>query len=134
MTPPNLENLFGNRFRVTYDTAVESRNDPWMMQIACRGEGITIYSHGEATLAIEVNERPGVVRKLRTMGLAVHQDGEREVTFLFPVSRFEEVAAVVNPRRRRVLTEEQRNRLVAIGTGHRYVSASKFASGCLKVT
>ena len=59
----------------------------------------------------------------------LHQDGNKERTFFFPVDRFEEVAAIVKPRRRRFLTEKQRARLIAAGTAYRFVSASKDASG-----
>jgi hypothetical protein len=33
MTVPNLKELFGHRYRISYDQAVEDRNDPWMLQI-----------------------------------------------------------------------------------------------------
>jgi hypothetical protein len=34
---------------------------------------------------------------------------------VFPVSRFEEVAEIVQPRKRRQLSEEQRARLASVG-------------------
>jgi hypothetical protein len=109
----NLLERFGDRFRVTWDPAYDPKRvggeDAWMMQLPCAGRGITVYPHGGDTLAVEVNHRPGVCRKLEALGLALHQDGDDEKTYLFDVTRFDEVAAVVKPRRRRRchLTPEQ---------------------------
>jgi hypothetical protein len=110
-TPPNLRALFGHRLRVGHDPAAETaaeRNNPWMMQMACRGQGVTIYPHGEGTLAVQCDNRRFLAKQLAELGLAIHQDGDTEKTFLFPVARFEEVAKIVKPLRRPALTPSQR--------------------------
>jgi hypothetical protein len=58
----------------------------------------------------------------------MHHSGDREKTFLFPLERFPEVAAIVKPKRRRVLMEKQRCRLISLGQRHRYVFTAKFPS------
>src|SRR5262249_23812960 len=118
MTVPNLRELYGHRYRISHDQAANDRHDPWMFQIPCGGRGVTISPHGEGMLAVECDNRPGVAKRLSALGLRLHQDGDRERTFLCPLDRFDEVAAVVRPRRRRVLDEPQQTRLLAAGTGH----------------
>jgi hypothetical protein len=83
-----------------------------MMQIPCQGRGVTIYTYGAGTLAVEVDRRPRIVAKLMGIeGLKLHQDRDNEQTFLFQVSLFEQVAEVVKPRKRRRLTPTQRQAL-----------------------
>jgi hypothetical protein len=109
----NLLERFGDRFRVTWDPAYDPKHvrekDVWMMQLPCAGQGVTIYPHGGNTLAVEVDYRPSICRKLEALGLQLHQDGDGEKTYLFEMSRFDEVAEIVKPRRRRQchLTPEQ---------------------------
>src|SRR5262245_30299507 len=47
-------------------------------------------------------------RVLAALGIALHEDGDQDKTFLFPVERFQEVAKIVKPLRRPALTGEQR--------------------------
>lgn len=114
MTCINLEEIFGDRYRITWDPAYDpshvphDKRDPWMMQIPCEGKGVTIYPYGGTTLAVEVNRRPSIANKLTRMeGVKLHQDGSTETTFLFDVTLFEAVAAIVNPKRRRRVTPTQ---------------------------
>jgi hypothetical protein len=58
----------------------------------------SIYPYGHGLLAVELNDRPGLARKLRRLGLTMHQSGDREKTSLFPLERFPEVAAIIKPR------------------------------------
>jgi len=83
-----------------------------MMELVCRGRGVTIYPYGGDTLAVEVDRRPSIVARLTAIeGLQLHQDGDVEKTFLFDVSLFDQVAEVVKPRKRRRLTPTQRQAL-----------------------
>jgi hypothetical protein len=113
----NLAARFGRDYKITHDPAARTRSqkrDPWMMQLPCRGEGVTIYPFGGDRLAVEVDGRPGLAKKLAGIpGVVLWQDGDGEKTFLFPVGRFTEVAAVVKPHRRRRLSAEQRAELAA---------------------
>src|SRR5262245_39488040 len=111
MTPPDLRALYGARFQITFDEAAEGRNgrnDPWLMQLPCQGRGVAIYPHGEGLLAVQCDGRPSIAKRLAELGLRLVQDGDAEKTFVFPVERFEEVAAIVKPRRRRVLSEQHK--------------------------
>ncbi len=113
MTCVNLRERFGDTYRITYDPAVVTRgerNDSWMMQLAGAGEGVTIYPHGGTRLAVEVDHRPKLAKQVAAIpGVVLHQDGSGEKTYLFDIELFEQVAALVKPRRRRRchLTEEQ---------------------------
>lgn len=113
MTCINLLTVFGKQYRISFDPAYEPKHvprnnrDSWMMQMHCAGRGVTIYPHGGDLLAVEVNGRRGVAGRLLAMGLRLHQDGHQEKTFLFPLGRFEDVAAVVHPRRRKRLSPER---------------------------
>ncbi len=111
MKCPNLRELYGNRFRIGHDPIAvtpSQRKDPWMMTIPCRG-GAVIYPHGGDVLAVEIDYRPHLAKRLAAIpGVRLHQCGDGERTFLFPVDLFDQVAELVKPRRRRRLTQEQR--------------------------
>jgi hypothetical protein len=115
----NLRDTFGDRFKIAYDPAYDpthialDRRDAWMMVLPC--ERGTIFPHGGQMLAVEVTY--AMSRRLDALGLVLHQDGDRERTYLFPVSRFDDVAAVVKPRKRRRLTPEQNAKLQAANAG-----------------
>jgi hypothetical protein len=111
----NLLEAFGRDYKITFDPAYDSRRvprrrlDPWMLQLPCRGKGVCIYPHGGDRLAVEVDGRPGLVKQLLAIpGVELWQDGDREKTCVFDVARFEAVAAVARPRKRRCLPEGQR--------------------------
>src|SRR5262245_54941426 len=117
----NLLQTFGDRFRSTYDEAYDpahvpiAKRDPWMMQIPCEGPGATIYPFGGTILAIELNRRFQLANRLKALpGVALHQDGNTEKTFLFDVSLFDQVVAIVSPRTKRAVSEEQRARLASL--------------------
>jgi hypothetical protein len=100
----NLMELYGNRYRITWDPAYDPKGvhikEPWMMQIPC--ERGTILPWGAAWLAVEVDYHPQTARKVAAIaGVQLVQDGDHEKTFAFPVGVFEEVAALVKPRKRR---------------------------------
>ena len=110
----NLREVFGAKYRITFDPAYSPRNvpraklDPWMMQIRCAGRGVIIYPHSGTILAIEVDRRPSIAAKLAAMeGVKLRQDGDTEKTFLFDARLFDQVAQVVKPRKRRLLTDTQ---------------------------
>jgi hypothetical protein len=129
----NLAQLFGDRYKVAYDPAYDPFNvphdkrDPWMMQLPC--ERGTIYPHGGDLLAVEVDNRTPTARKVAALpGVCVSQgdDGKPaddpykdwggDMTFLFPLALFDRVAALVKPRKRRRLSEEDKARLLASQT------------------
>jgi hypothetical protein len=123
MTPTciDLRERFSHKYRIGF---AEGRNDPWMFTIPCRFGAI--YPHGGEMLALELDGHSRIARKVASIpGFTLHQDGDDEKTFLFPVSLFEQVAAVVEPKRVRRLTEEQRTQLVEAGRRFRFQAGAK---------
>lgn len=107
----NLRDRFGHCYRITYDPAYDPKHrprdklDPWMMQILCqRG---TIYPFDSTRLAIDIDGSNVTANKLQRLdGVEIYRDGEYERTFLFDSEIFDQVAKLVQPRRRRVMSEE----------------------------
>jgi hypothetical protein len=115
---PNLRDLFGDRFKIGHDPTVATRSekrDPWMQTIPCRF-GV-IYPHGPGRLALEMDHHPSKARRVAAiLDVRLHQDGEHEKTFTFPVELFEQVAQVVWPRRKYRSSSRQLDNLM-VGTG-----------------
>ncbi len=113
----NLKDRFGRRFKVEYEESYydertkHTLEDPWLMIVPCRYGHI--FPHGGSLLAASVDGHPnvaGVLRRLRCC--QVHQDGDfGELTVVFDVADFDKVAAIMKPRRRRQVSEEERERL-----------------------
>jgi hypothetical protein len=96
-----------NRYRYRLEQAYqaerpEHRGDGrWYIEVLCR-HGL-IYPYGGTTLLAYATR--GVTRHVAGLGSDVryHQsDGDAEV-FRFPMDRLDEVAAILKPRRRRIL-------------------------------
>ncbi len=121
MIPINLQTMFGNKYRITYDESYDVKGtrratrDPWMMQIPCR-RGVTIFPHSDELLAVELDRHNKMARRIAKLpGTVIHQDGDHEKTILFPVCVFDTIAEIVQPRKRRILSEEQKARLASQG-------------------
>lgn len=126
----NLRERFGDRFRITFDPAYSARHvprdklDPWMMLIEFKGGNI--YPHGGDLLSIEIEGRRFLRKRLAEVdGLVLNQDGDDFQSFTFPVDRFDAVAEIVQPRRRRALTDAQRAVLRERGAAFRFPSRGK---------
>jgi hypothetical protein len=116
----NLKERFGRRFKVEYEASYLADRgdgaraaDPWLMIVPCRYGHI--YPHGGNLLAASVDGYPKVAGVLRRLACCrVYQDGDfGELTVLFDVADFGRVAKVMRPRRRRQVTAEQRETLIA---------------------
>lgn len=109
----NLKERFGNRYRISLNPAYNSRGrpkkslDPWMMVIPCRyGE---IYPNGGTELVVEVLARSRLKDRLaRLPASRVHQDADDICSFVFDVIHFEVVAKIVQPCKRRIASDRQR--------------------------
>lgn len=112
----NLRQEFGEKYRVEYEEAYFAEyganarvEDPCLMIIPCQ-RGHHLFPWDESTLAVSLDNAPEIARKLRDLGCKIVQDGDDGATLVFPIERFEEVARVVKPRRRRRLSAEQRRK------------------------
>src|SRR5438132_10059903 len=121
MTPTciDLRDRFGQQYRIGFDDAAKNRNDPWTMTIP--GRFGTIYPHGRESLAVEVDGHPRIAKQVGAIpGIVLHQDGDDEKTFVFPVDLFDQVAPIVELKRVKRLTDEQKARLVEAGQVYQF--------------
>ncbi len=123
----NLRERFGKQYRISHDEAASAggeRADPWMMTIP--GRFGTVYPHGGESLAVEIDGHPRIAKQVEAIpGIVLHQDGNYEKTFVFPVDLFDQVAAIVELKRVKRLTDEQRARLVEAGQLYRFQAGAK---------
>jgi hypothetical protein len=104
--PINLMDRYGEKYRISWDPAYDAKGrhrdslDPWSMQVPC--ERGVIYPWGGDRLAVEVDYRAQTARKVAAIpGVELAQDGDQEKTFAFHVDLFDQLAALVKPRKRR---------------------------------
>lgn len=126
MRPVDLKHVASGRYLIRLDQAANPRsNDPWMLEIPCR-KGVVIYPHSSTHLAVEIEGRPGLVKKVMAInGATVHQDGDYEKTVLIPEKGFEELVKLAKPKRRRVISSEVAQRRVATLIKARQIRARK---------
>lgn len=112
----NLRTRFGKVYRITFDESYDHKGvarkslDPWMMQIPCR-KGC-IYPYGGKKLAVEIDYHNPTAKKVQQIpSVQMIQHGHKEQTFTFHVDLFDQVSELIHPKRRRVLSDEQRQRL-----------------------
>lgn len=132
----DLKDLFGKRYRVTYEESYYAEHgdegragDPWLQVICCQNGHI--YPHGGDWLAASTNRRGAVATALTALECTeVLQDGDDGLNVAFRVEHFEEVAALLKPRRKRLISEAERKRLAEMGRANleRYRQANVEAS------
>lgn len=109
----DLKKRFGKLYRVRYKESYQAEhepgaraNDPWLKIIPCRVGHI--YPWGGERLAA-FQPRGPVALKLKALpGVVTWTDGDDGVTVLFDVEQFDAVAKLMQPRRRRQVSTEQR--------------------------
>ncbi len=118
----NLRRRFGQRYKVQFEESYFAEHgqnarveDPVLMVIACRFGHI--YPNGGDVLAGSIDGHPKMATRMRRLPCCrVHQDGDDgELTVLFNVADFDRVARIMRPRRRRQISETERERLRAMG-------------------
>lgn len=117
----NLKERFGQRYRVRYEESYRAQYgpraftvDPWLQIIPCQHGHV--LPHGGDMLAASTDRRGPIARRLIALPEAtIHQDGDDGVTVLFQVDQFDAVAEVMKPRRRRIVSEAERERLRTLG-------------------
>jgi hypothetical protein len=119
----NLMSRFGTQYKIDWDECYDPANrpkenlDPWHMTIPCERGTITPY--GDSKLSVMVDYRPITAKRLSELGVCkLYQDGDHEKTFLFDVADFDTVAEIVKPRRKRQVSEQERQRLATMSAKH----------------
>jgi hypothetical protein len=139
----NLRERFGRRYKITYEKSYAAaygpkatREAPWLQIIpGARGH---VYPHTTTMLAATTNKSGPTARHLTALPFVqVWTDGSDGVTVVFPPDRLEEVAELLKLRRRRRITDQERDRLTELGRRHRFQprqAAVQSSSGALKST
>ncbi len=117
----DLQARFGQRYQIGCDPAYSPQGrawaklDPWFLTIPC------LHGHicpcGGTLLAAYTMHHGPVARQLARLPFArVVQHGDDGANVLFDVAHFAAVARIMKPRRKRQVSEAERQRLAAIGT------------------
>lgn len=103
----NLRERFGERFKVRYEESYQAQHgprawvdDPWLQIILCRYGHV--FPYGGNRLAVFVDGHPfvaGMFRRLRCCKVETIGDGG-ELTASFDVGDFDQVAEIIQPRKR----------------------------------
>jgi len=113
----NLRRRLGDRYHIRYEESYFGQHgrgarieDPWYMILLCRYGHI--YPYGQHVLAVSVDGHSNVVGQIRRLKCCqVTQQGDAgELTALFDVADFDQVAGIMQPRKRAQpqLSPEQR--------------------------
>ena len=127
----NLKERFGDRYRVKYEDSYyaerpEYRKEeaPWLMIIPCQNGHICPW--GGSMVAACTRRRGPVARRLKDLPFAeAFQDGDDGVNVVFNVEHFEEVAEIMKPRRRYMVSEEEARRRAERIAKYRFQPAEK---------
>ena len=122
----DLKARFGDVLRIEHEESyVADRGehvrtaDPWLMMIPCQHGHICPW--GGDILAACTDRRGPVAKRLTESGhTEVWMDGDDGVNVKFHVDDFEEIAAIMKPRKRRRLSPEHRQKLVEAGKANRF--------------
>ena len=116
----NLQEQSSTRYRVALDAAYNPKHvprdklNPCMMQMPCQ-RGV-VYPHGGGLLAVEVEGRRVTANRLRQLDCTTtFQEGDSFLAVTFHAADFDKVAAIVKPKRRRQVSDAERQRLASIG-------------------
>ena len=125
----NLRELFGARFVISHEESYlaekpefRQEEEVWLQIIPCvRGH---LMPFDKSHFAACTDCRGSVIPRLMAVPTArMWQDGDDGANIVFHVDRFEEVALIMRPRRRRVgkpLSPEAREKLVRAGEAYRF--------------
>ena len=129
MTTPtciNLRETFGDRFRVRFEESYYAQygrharvDDPWLQLIPCDFGHISPW--GGSKLAACTTGRGAIAKRLVKLACTtVVQDGVDGVNVTFDMVDFDQVAAVMRPKRVRHLSPEAKARLAQAGAATRF--------------
>jgi len=85
-----------------------------------------LYPYGDDQLVASTKVAGGVARALKALTFTtLHQDGSDGVDVIFPVDRFEKVAGIMKPRKRRQVSDAGRKRLAVMGAKFRFTPGAQ---------
>jgi hypothetical protein len=127
----NLKELFGKRYKVVYEEAYDAehgenayREDRWLMIMLCQNGHICPW--GGSTLAACTSKAGSIAKRLKALPFtSVAQEGDDGANVLFDIEHFAEVAKIIKPRRRKQLSEEQKQQLTERLRKYQFSSASE---------
>lgn len=117
----DLAERFGQRYRVEYEESYFAQygprartNDPWLQIIpGARGH---VYPWNTTTLAATTKTSGRIAKQLKALPFVeVYTDACDGATVLFPAGHLDQVADLLRLRRRRRLSDRERNRLAELG-------------------
>ena len=136
----NLRERFGDRFKVAYEESYYAQygpnariEDPCLMIIPCPTGHIC--PGGVGRLMACTDSAGSIAKRLKALDFTtVVQDGSDGVNVMFPVEEFAEVATVMKPRRRRRLSEQQRQNLLKASQDYWFKPGSQSAGAAPEST
>jgi hypothetical protein len=123
----NLKELFGKRHRITNDPAViKGHPDPQYYVIPCQHGEFQALDHEwigfMCTSRIQTRKIVEAMKDKIRFGQGIDEDGPaEECVIMFKPEDFKQIAAFAKPRKRRVLTDEQKQALIEAGKGFQAV-------------
>lgn len=109
---PSLARDLRVRYGLDPSDADSPRSErPWLWRIPGKYGHVSV--HGRNRLAVTCTTNRLRTRLLTIPGVVIHQDGDTEFSALFAPECLRSVCEVIKPKRRRVLTPDQRAALVA---------------------
>lgn len=121
MTPINLKEMFGKKYRIGLDPAAfeepNGKKDLWYHVILCKyGE---IYPVNDKLLAIHSKGGKIYNRLSKLKGVTdTRGSDDGEGITIFPLEMFKKIAEIVQPRRKRVVSDELRQHLSNMSRKH----------------
>jgi hypothetical protein len=120
MTPIDLQAIAGDRYRLTLDESASlPSTDPtaetkmWCRRIPCKHGHIGVYSDQE--FFTYCSGRRLFTALLEIPSTRARQRGDTELTVSFGPGHLEQVATLLRARRKRQVSETERQRLATIG-------------------
>ena len=124
MSPINLKNLFGNRYRIIPDESARhepgAKKDPWHYVIPCKNGSISPFF--AELLAFHCTAR-GIRTRLHRQHPEIEVQNwsdDGQAIFLFRPDQFDLVAGYARPRRKGRISERERSRLAKSGRDHHF--------------
>lgn len=124
--PIDLRVHSGDRYRVSWEANGTTRSawpeaeQSWLLELRCK-YGI-VYPQGGAILAATITSRQ-IGRRVAALPCIRTSRGDVERVVTFHVDDADAVFELLRPSRRRQVSPEEQDRLVAIGQRHRFVGA-----------